>query len=1828
SGKPHDPDAGQAPERPPLHPAERHRHPPLSFAQERLWFLDRLQPGLTAYIMAETLEVSGALDPEALRRSMADVASRHEILRTTYREEDGEPVQIVHPAATHDLPVVDLSALPAREREAEAHRAASAAADEPIDLATDAPLRGRLLRLTPESAVLVVQLHHIAGDGWSVPIVIRELCTHYAARTDRGSARPPGLPELPIQYADFAVWQRRWLRGEVLERDLAYWRETLAGAPAALELPTDRPRPARRRHRGGEVVLPAARGLGASLHRIQQETRTTPFGVALAAFGALLSRICGQTDLVIGSPVAGRTHVDLEPLIGLFANTVALRVDCSGDPSFSELVARAREVVFGASEHQHLPFERLVEEIEPRRDLSRSPVFQVMLLLDDDSESYPELPGARLGRFPLDRTSTLFDLTLVLRGTGDRVQATLELDRDLFDEATAGRLLRHLAVLLDAASAHPEIRLGELPLLDPAERHQILREWHGTPAGDPRARTLAERLLANDAVEERIALIRDDVHWSYGELRRRSARIAAHLRSLGIGPETVVGVLLPRSPELVAALLGVLGAGAAYLPLDPEYPEARLALMLDDAHAPVLLADELWKDRVPAGTRIVPPAAARPGPTGEDPEWPRPAAAGSNLAYVIYTSGSTGRPKGVAIEHRSSVALIEWALRAFSERELSSVAAATSVCFDLSIFELFVPLAAGGTVVLVDDALSLDPARSPAAERVRLVNTVPSVLGSLLDAGRMPSGVTTVNLAGEPLWADLVARLREDTGVSRLFNLYGPSEDTTYSTWASVDLDGHRPPTIGRPVDGTSAHVLGPGQRPLPIGVAGDLHLTGPGLARGYLGRPALTAERFVPDAHSGLPGNRLYRTGDLVRRLPNGELDFLGRIDHQVKLRGFRIELGEIEHHLRRAPEVAEAVAIVHQPRSADPRLVAYACPAAGEHLDPDALRRHLSDRLPAYMVPQRFVLLPELPRKPNGKLDRSALPAPEPRPEEDRAGVPGSRDEMEELVAGLFSEVLGLEPPSPSGSFFELGGHSLLATRLVARLSRALGMELPLTLLFERPTVAELAGEAGRLLQEDAGSPPAPIHPAERQGVLPASFAQQRLWLAEQMNPGSPIYSMPFALRFEGMLDPEALRRALGGVVERHEALRTVFEDVDGVPAQVVLERLPVRMPTVDLGGIPRERRGAEARWLVERAARRPFDLARGPLLRTVLVRLDARDHLLGLFVHHIVFDGWSVSLFVREAGTLYRAFRTGAQAALPRLPIQYPDYAVWQRRRLEGPELDRLLAYWRQRLSPLPEPLELPADRPGRTDGSPPAGVHSWSIGPELTRKLEAASRREGATLFMTLMAGLKALLAKVCGSTDVAVGADHANRDRLETESLIGFFVNILVLRTDLGGDPTFRQILERVRRGTLGAYAHRELPLEKLVEVLRPQRRADATPLFQVLFIMQNVPEATLELPGLRVEAESIDTGIARFDLALFVARRDGALDLRWDFRSDRFDPGTVAEFADALKELLTRIADAPETRLSALDIVHPNQKRRHAMETKPREATSLKDFKKFRKPKATPVTVTSEVVRSRPLNEERKLPLLVEPSQEDVDLAEWASDHRERIEGWLAEHGGILFRGFDVDGVQEFERVAEGICPDLYDEYGDLPQEKAGEKIYTSTPYPHDKTILFHNESSHLQSWPMRQFFYCSIPSAEGGETPLVDCRELYRSLPEDLVERFARDGLLYIRNFVPALDVSWQDFFRTDDPAEVEAHCRRVGIELEWREDGGLRTRRRAPAVAVHPGTGERVFFNQIPLHHPSCLDPETRSSLESLLGEDELPRDVRYGDGTRIDDATVQQI
>ncbi|HSF39346.1 MAG TPA: amino acid adenylation domain-containing protein, partial [Thermoanaerobaculia bacterium] len=1451
---------------------------PLSHGQAGLWFLERLAPGNGAYHIAVPVRVLTALDVPALRRAIGGLVERHAALRTVFGiGEDGQPVQRVLSAMAAEVSEEDASGW--SEEQLQARIAEEAW--RPFDLARGPLLRVAVLRTGEAESVLVLTIHHLVADFWSMSILVRELGPLY-----RGEELPPPVAR---SYADHVERERLLLESKG-EKLWDYWRERLAGAPPALGLPTDRPRPALQTFRGASTSLVVEREIAEAVIALGRRREATPFVTILAAFGTLLSRLSGQDDLVVGSPSAGRRRADLAGVLGYFVNVLPLRADLSGEPSFAELLGRTGAAVSGALAHRAYPFPLLAERLQPDRDPSRSPVFQAMLVLQaahraeerawapfalGEAGTRAELAGFPVESLALPDRRVPFDLTVMAAQGEHGLALSFQYNADLFDATTAARWAGHFRTLLAGIAADPEARLSDLPLFTESERQQLL-EWNAAPSLPGEDVLLHELFFAQaERTPEAVALIDGDLRMTYEELRYRASSLAHHLRSLGVGPEDRVGIRSPRNAGLVAGMIGILEAGAAYVPLDPSYPQARLDQILEDSQPKLVLTEEELEGR---GRPL--PGEGRA--TGEG----RGEVSGDNLAYLIYTSGSTGTPKGVAIRHSSAVALVRWAEAVFSDDDVSRVLFATSISFDLSVFELFVPLSRGGAVVIAENALALPTL--PAAGEVTLVNTVPSALAELVRTGGVPASVRTVSLAGEPLPRELAEAIYRETGVERLWNLYGPSEDTTYSTAARVEPG--EAPMIGRPIAGTRAYVVDRALRPAPVGVPGELLLGGDGLARGYLGRPALTAEKWIPDPFSETPGERLYRTGDLARLRPDGELDFLGRIDHQVKVRGFRIELGEIGAVLEAHPDVREAVAVVREDRPGDRRIVAY---TRGE-ADPVALRAWVGERLPGYMVPAAFVVLEDFPRTRTGKLDRKALPAPA---DMGTDAFVAPRTAVEELLAGIWAAVLGAGRVSVEDDFFSLGGHSLLATRVLARVQGAFGVELSLRVFFARPTVAGLAAEIEAAL---AGAPAetVPLRRRAEGEEAPLSFGQERLWFLERLYPGSAAYNVPAVFRLTGPLDRAALAAALSEVVRRHEVLRTVFpaDPATGRPRREVLPAAPVGLADVDLPGFEAE-------------ARRPFDLARGPLLRAALASLGPKEHRLLVVQHHAVTDGRSLDLLRQELAALY------AGEALPELPVQEADVALWQHKSLRGPALVERLSRECERLAGAPALLALPTDRP-RPAVPSFAGITRAAALPDLAR-LRDLAREEGTTPFVILLAAVQALLFRITGQRDLLVGSPVATRGREELEGLLGFFVNTVVLRGTPRGETPFRSFLRTVREDALAALAGADLPFEKLVEGLAPERSPGANPLFQVLFAFEAGSAGILAGPLTWSFPEGIDRGAAQLDLSVTLTDTEA----RIEAAADLFDAGTVERILESLTTLLAAVAADPDARLADLPVL-------------------------------------------------------------------------------------------------------------------------------------------------------------------------------------------------------------------------------------------------------------------------------------------------------------------
>ncbi|MEU0677204.1 amino acid adenylation domain-containing protein [Streptomyces sp. NPDC006172] len=1508
--------------------------PVASFAQERMWLVDRMRGGAPGYAIPEVVRLRGPLRRDLLRRSLTAVVERHAPLRTVFGEHDGQPVPVVLPAP-HEVPLalLDLGAagdeVPAADVERRAMDLAREEARRPFDLAAGPLLRALLIRLGADDHVLVLVVHHIATDGWSMSLLWQELSEGYAALL---RDVPPRVPDLPVAYQDHARRQRERLTSGALDAGLRHWEERLAGLEP-LELPTDRPRPTRRSGAGHSVAFTLGPELTDRLRRLAEAHGVTLFMTLLASFQAVLARVSGRTDIAVGTPVAGRDRVELEPLIGFFVNTLVLRTDLSGDIGFRELLGRVRRVSLDAYDQQEVPFDRLVEHLSPERSGDMNPLVQVMFAAASDETAALRLPGVGVETMTCDFGASLFDLSVFVSEGADRCTGSLVADTDLFDPATAELLLGHYLELLSAAVDDPDRPLAELlPGDDSAAR--LVADGHGTVREDLAPATPGE-LFAAQVVRspDATAVACGDDRLTYAELDARSDGLAARLRAAGVGRETPVALLMDRSVHVPVAMLAVLKAGGAYVPLNPAFPVRRLHWMLERTGARLLLTDAALAGHEAVAGSPVPvldatedPAIDTAGPARPDavvctPDRPDAVVCTPDqLAYVMYTSGSTGEPKGIGVTQGNIAALARDAAFGAAHRR---VLAHSPLAFDASTYEVWTPLLTGGTTVMAP------PGRIGADTLARLVRehriTALFLTAALFDLVveervELLTELREVWTGGEAASPVSFRRALEAAPGTVLVNVYGPTETTTFATAhrleAGAEPAGRVP--IGSALDDTRLYVLDERGRPVPEGAVGELCVGGTGVARGYLGRPGLTADRFAVDPY-GPPGARMYRTGDLARRRPDGTVDYLGRADQQVKIRGFRIEPGEVEAELTRCPGVGRAAVVVREDTPGEPCLVAYVVAAPGADVVPEELHRALTDRLPAYMLPAAIVPVPGLPTTPNGKLDRRALPAPGEQALR-RAEFAEPRTETERLAAEVWGEVLGTGRVGRHDDFFALGGHSLRATRTVSRLGVRLGAEVPLRLLFEHPVLERFAAALDALRLDAPDAVADRVVPRPAGSTAPLSFAQQRLWFLDQLQPGRPDYNIPVAVRLEGALDADALLDALRAVVARHEVLRSrLTEGADG-PVQLV-EPAEVFEPILtDLDGLPPDGARSRALGLAHADAAAPFDLTRAPLLRARLVRVHAEEHLLVLVLHHTVGDGWSMPVLWRELSDGYAALRRGERPAPPALPVQYGDYAHWQQRRLAEGAADRGIAHWRERLAGLPA-LELPTDRPRPHTRTGAGGVLTFELPPELAGRLGALARGEGGTLFMVLLAGFQSLLARWTGQHDLAVGSPVAGRDRTELEPLIGFFVNTLVLRTDLSGDPTFGEAVRRVRETALAAFEYQDVPFDRLVEELRPERDLSRNPLFDVLFQLHPEQLDTLPLEGVRTTSLDTVNGTAKFDLSLAVTEHPGGLTGTLSYASDLFDQATMERFADHYARLLRSAAAHPDTPLSRLEVL-------------------------------------------------------------------------------------------------------------------------------------------------------------------------------------------------------------------------------------------------------------------------------------------------------------------
>ena len=1507
---------------------------PVSLAQRRMWFLSQFEGASRAYHVTGCWQLRGDLDIAALQAAFDRIVERHEVLRTRFVQVDGEPLQVIEPATR--LPIA-LYAVGGADDECGVMARLEAHACARFDLERDPLVRLGLARLGAGEHLLRISMHHIVSDGWSIGVFFAELAALYTAF--RGGDADP-LPPLSIQYADYAVWQRSWLTGETLARHVANWKQALTGAPVCLELPTDRARPQEQSYEGSSVPVTLDVALTNGIRRLARNHGCTLYMALLAAWSAVLGRLAQQDDVVIGTPVVGRGRQEVEPLIGFFVNTLAIRVNLAGDPTVGELLHRTRGQVLAAHAHQDLPFEQVVEALQPPRSLAHTPVFQVLFAWQQEAGAGAEIPGLAVSLLGAAQASAQFDTTLELQETGGEVRGALNYTTALFDRATVERFVDCFLRMLEAMTGDDSLRISSVPWLSPAEREHLLFGCNEVHASD--GDVCLPRLFEASAARSpsAVALSFEGETVTYQVLNARANCLARHLRKLGVGPDARVGICADRGVPMIVSVLATLKAGGAYVPLDPTYPPDRLAYMLADSAPAVLLADRAGAEACGAfeGTKLNLDAPELPWES-ESSENLAPSEVGvtpADIAYVIYTSGSTGAPKGAMVEHRNVGRLLRATESSFGFGAADVWTLFHSFAFDFSVWEIWGALAYGGRLEIVP----LATARSPrvfydlvCARGVTVLNQTPSAFQSFMAAQASGGGahrLRYVVFGGEALEVRLLAPwfARNDEHATVLVNMYGITETTvhvTYRRLAAADAEaeaaaGGSP--IGVRIPDLRVYILDAQRQPVPPGVTGELYVGGAGVCRGYLGRPELTAARFLDDPFVGR-GARMYRTGDLGRWGARGEIEYLGRNDFQIKLRGFRIELGEIEARLASVGGVERVIVVAREDAPGDKRLVAYYIGVDAPA--PEALRVRAQASLPEYMVPSAYVRLDALPLTTNGKVDRKALPAPEGDAHATRAYEP-PEGEIERGLATVWSALLGVERVGRNDHFFELGGHSLLATQLTSRVRAALGVELALTAVFARPVLKDLATAVDRQPRAVLATIPS----ISREGPVALSLAQQRLWILSRFEGASRAYHLCGGLRLRGDLDRGALQAALDRVVERHEALRTRFVLVDHEPMQVVdrAARLPLRerdlrSPDASAEAIAAKLdAGMREEWGAE------LVLDRGPLIRASLFRLAEDEYVLQLTMHHIVSDGWSIGLLLSELGALYGAFRRGEPDPLPTLGTQYADYAAWQRASLAGVALERQVAYWRTTLVGAPACLELPADRARPSELDYAGASIAVDLDAELTRAVKGLAHRHGVTPYMTLLAAWSAVLARLAGQDDIVVGTPVAGRSRLEVEPLIGFFVNTLAVRIRLDGEPSVGELLARTKAQLLDAQAHQDLPFDQVVEAVAPPRSLANAPIFQVSFGWQTGGQGVLDLPGLQVAPVEIPASTAPFDLTLQLEDAAGAIRGTLTYATTLFDRSTVERYFDYFRRALRAMAEDDGQPVWTLPILGPVERSR------------------------------------------------------------------------------------------------------------------------------------------------------------------------------------------------------------------------------------------------------------------------------------------------------------
>ncbi|WP_163832494.1 non-ribosomal peptide synthetase [Spartinivicinus ruber] len=1516
-----------------IHKTNRSEPLPLSYAQQRLWFIDQMEEGSDQYHMPYLYRLTGPLNKEALSLAFRKVLQRHESLRTVFKLMNGEARQYVQALPENwQLVSSDLRDQSYALQQKQLEKIKQQIHKTPYDLSHDIMLRAHLVQLKSQEALLLINMHHIASDGWSMGVLMNELNQLYA-NICKGNSVEKNLPELAIQYGDYAVWQRNWLSGQLLEEKLDYLQQQLQGIPEVHNLPLDNPRPAVQQYRGSHFVYELDPILIKQFKALCQAKGATLFMGLHAVLASLISRYSGETDIVIGTPVANREQSEVATLIGFFVNTLVLRSDLSDEISFDDLLIQSKQTALAAYTRQQVPFDHLVERLKPSRSLSYHPIFQVMLALQNNEQVAPELDNITAELIRPDFPVAKFDLTLVAEEREHSFVLTWEYNTAIFKCSTIEQFAKHFVKLLEQAIITPDMPVMQLPLLSKQETEQLLADYSRTVCTTVNTKILGGNNGIHHLFElqayntpTQTAVVFEAQQLSYQQLNEKANQLAHYLMARGVTPGTFVGICLTRSLDLITTILGILKAGGVYVPLDPNYPLERLSFMVEDSKVKFILMNKMLTDAIPldqiqiSESNIiyiddlqVTDQLGKCPVTNITDEKVNVAAA--DLAYVIYTSGSTGKPKGTLVNHKGLVNILQSQKENLQLSTTSRVLQFASISFDAATWEWSMALTSGATLYLFPQAMivSLETLSEQVANFQLTHALLPPAVLPLLNENNWQS-LKCLIIGGDSCPLDLAKQWSKER---ILLNAYGPTEATICATIAQI-TENDSVMHIGKPFTGVEAYVLDKAQQPVPIGVAGELYIGGVGVARGYLNRPELTAEKFIQHPFNNDPSTRLYATGDLVRWLPDGNLAFMGRIDHQVKIRGFRIELEEIEALILNHEGVKETVVIAREDQLVDKRLVGYVVVDTShsfEMIKPDIMQL-LSEQLPEYMVPATLMEVMSLPLTPNGKVDRKALPSPVYQGE---SSIVEPTTELEIALAGLWQKVLGTDDTiSLNHNFFGLGGHSLLAVRLSGLIRQMFNVDISVRNIFTTPTLGSLV----KAIEQAQVSEQPVIKPVDRSQPLPLSYAQQRLWFIDQMEEGSQQYHIPFIYQITGHLNSDALSQAFIALLTRHESLRTVIRLHEGKAAQVVLTLAEDwSLPITDVRYQSKNLQQKQINSLKEQLHKAPFDLSQDLMLRVHLIRVSNDENLLLMTMHHIASDGWSVGVLIDELNQQYNNLSQEKAMELSELAIQYGDYAVWQRQWLQGEVLEKQLTYWQQQLSGIPEIHSLPLDKPRPAVQQFNGEHHFCEIDAELAKRFKALCQTQGATLFMGLHAVLATLLSRYSGESDIVIGTPVANREQAEVSALIGFFVNTLVLRCNVSAELSFNELLGQCKQTALAAYAHQQVPFDHLVETLRPSRSLSYHPVIQVMLALQNNHRNELQFNQLTITSEPLALSTSLFDLTLNVIEKEGKFILCWEYNTDLFLDETIENLARRFEKIMTFATTKPGQAVFKLPIL-------------------------------------------------------------------------------------------------------------------------------------------------------------------------------------------------------------------------------------------------------------------------------------------------------------------